>query len=78
MDAIKNGWFSELSTLWPSQCLSLEVEEKLYSGKSEYQDVIVFKSWVTLKIIDYYVLNLLFTTYVNIIFIRLIIPNLNN
>lgn len=44
MDQINNGWFSELSTLWPGQAMSLQVEEVLFKGKSEYQDVIVFKS----------------------------------
>ncbi|CAH0549662.1 unnamed protein product [Brassicogethes aeneus] len=44
MDAIRNGWFSELSSLWPAQCFSLEVTEPLYSGKSDFQDVLVFKS----------------------------------
>ncbi|XP_035697345.1 spermidine synthase-like [Branchiostoma floridae] len=44
MDAIRNGWFSELSPLWPGQAMSLEVEEVLYHGRSKYQDVLVFKS----------------------------------
>ncbi|ESO88834.1 hypothetical protein LOTGIDRAFT_218994 [Lottia gigantea] len=44
MDAIRKGWFSELSPLWPGQCLSLEIEEVLYHEKSKYQDILVFKS----------------------------------
>ncbi|XP_077998491.1 spermidine synthase-like [Glandiceps talaboti] len=44
MNAMKNGWFSELSPLWPGQSMSLEVEEILYEGRSKFQDVIVFKS----------------------------------
>lgn len=43
MDLIKDGWFSELSELWPGQCMSLQVEEVLYNEKSKYQDIIVFK-----------------------------------
>lgn len=39
-----DGWFVERSPLWPGQAMSLEVEEILYEGKSEFQDVIVFKS----------------------------------
>jgi len=44
MNAVKEGWFSELSTLWPGQCMSLEVEEILHKERSKYQDVLVFKS----------------------------------
>jgi len=44
MNAVKDGWFSELSTLWPGQCMSLEVEEVLHKEKSKFQDVLVFKS----------------------------------
>lgn len=44
MDAVKEGWFSELSTLWPGQCMSLEVEEVLHKEKSKFQDILVFKS----------------------------------
>jgi spermidine synthase len=43
MDSLKKGWFSELdTTLWPGQCFSLECDKLLYSGKSKYQDVLVF------------------------------------
>lgn len=41
---IKDGWFSEYGTLWPGQCLSIQVEEVLFEGKSEYQDILVFQS----------------------------------
>ncbi|XP_043210160.1 spermidine synthase-like isoform X2 [Amphibalanus amphitrite] len=44
MDDIKTGWFSELSTLWPGQCLSLEVEEVLFHEKSKFQDIMVIQS----------------------------------
>jgi len=44
MDTLAKGWFSEVSTLWPGQAFSLEVEEVLFDKKSEYQHVIVFKS----------------------------------
>lgn len=37
-------WFSETEALWPGQKFSLEVEEVLYRGKSDFQDVLVFKS----------------------------------
>lgn len=44
MDALKSGWFSELSELWPGQCMSLQIEEVLYHEKSDCQDVMVLKS----------------------------------
>ncbi|KAK6176467.1 hypothetical protein SNE40_014751 [Patella caerulea] len=44
MDSIRNGWFSELSPLWPGQCMSLEVDKVLYHEKSKFQDILVFKS----------------------------------
>lgn len=40
MDAVQNGWFSEISEeLWPGQCYSLKVKEILHKEKSEYQDI---------------------------------------
>ncbi|CAD5115740.1 DgyrCDS4685 [Dimorphilus gyrociliatus] len=41
MDAIKAGWFSEFSTLWPGQCMSLQIKEILHNKKSKFQDIIV-------------------------------------
>ena len=41
---LKEGWFSETSTLWPGQAMSLEVDEVLWKQRSDYQDVVVFKS----------------------------------
>jgi len=54
MDAFKSGWFSELSTLWPSQCLSLEVDKVLHHEKSKYQDIMVLdtKSYGKVLILD--------------------------
>lgn len=43
-DTIINGWFSEISTLWPGQALSLEIEEVLHHEKTEFQDLLVFRS----------------------------------
>jgi len=42
--SVKTNWFSELNSLWPSQCFSLEVSEVLFNEKSEYQNILVFKS----------------------------------
>ncbi|EGD73450.1 spermidine synthase [Salpingoeca rosetta] len=45
MDAMKKGWFSELSPeMWPGQCMSLEYEKVLEDIKSDYQHIVVFKS----------------------------------
>lgn len=41
-DLIKDGWFSERGALWPGQAMSLEVTEVLYSGRSDFQDLLVF------------------------------------
>lgn len=37
-------WFSETEALWPGQKFSLQMEEVLFQGKSDFQDVLVFKS----------------------------------
>ena len=37
MGVAKQGWFTELSTMWPGQGLSLKVEEILYQGRSKFQ-----------------------------------------
>lgn len=44
MDALKDGWFSELNELWPGVSLSLEVEKRLHSERSEYQDILVLET----------------------------------
>lgn len=41
MDYIREGWFSEVSPMWPGQCLSLQVTNVLYHEKSKYQDIMV-------------------------------------
>ncbi|XP_069678479.1 spermidine synthase [Periplaneta americana] len=44
MNGLKEGWFSELNSLWPGISLSLEVNEVLHSEKSEYQDILVLQT----------------------------------
>lgn len=44
LDLIQDGWFSERGQLWPGQAMSLKVEEILFQGQSDYQDVLVFRS----------------------------------
>jgi spermidine synthase len=41
---IKDGWFSESEGMWPGQAMSLKVENVLYEGRSDFQDILVFKS----------------------------------
>ena len=45
MDSVKDNWFSEISSLWPGQCMSLKVEEVLFHERSTFQDVLVFKRY---------------------------------
>eukprot|EP00123_Amoebidium_parasiticum_P013007 comp21708_c0_seq1/m.30647 comp21708_c0_seq1/g.30647 ORF comp21708_c0_seq1/g.30647 comp21708_c0_seq1/m.30647 type:complete len:290 (-) comp21708_c0_seq1:345-1214(-) len=54
MDALKQGWFSELGSMWPGQAFSVEVEEVLYDKQSEYQHIQVFRSktWGTVLALD--------------------------
>ena len=37
LDVAKDGWFTELSSLWPGQGMSLKVEEVLFRGRSDFQ-----------------------------------------
>ena len=48
------GWFSEVNSQWPGQCMSLQIEKMLHDAKSQYQHVIVFKSktWGNVLVLD--------------------------
>lgn len=37
MGLAKGGWFTEVSSMWPGQGLSLKVDEVLFQGKSDFQ-----------------------------------------
>ncbi|KAK3327760.1 Spermine/spermidine synthase-domain-containing protein [Cercophora scortea] len=39
-----NGWFREISNMWPGQAMTLEVKKVLHHEKSQYQDVLIFES----------------------------------
>ncbi|RFU27520.1 hypothetical protein B7463_g8802, partial [Scytalidium lignicola] len=41
---IKDGWFREISDMWPGQAMTLKVEKVIHHEKSKYQDVLIFKS----------------------------------
>eukprot|EP00242_Pyramimonas_sp_CCMP2087_P013634 CAMPEP_0198197958 /NCGR_PEP_ID=MMETSP1445-20131203/1511_1 /TAXON_ID=36898 /ORGANISM="Pyramimonas sp., Strain CCMP2087" /LENGTH=325 /DNA_ID=CAMNT_0043867383 /DNA_START=86 /DNA_END=1060 /DNA_ORIENTATION=+ len=42
--AIQNGWFSEFSTMWPGQAMSIKMGKTLHEQRSDFQDVLVFES----------------------------------
>lgn len=37
MSVAKEGWFTELSTMWPGMGMSLKVDEVLFEGRSDFQ-----------------------------------------
>ncbi|KAB8290161.1 hypothetical protein EYC80_011030 [Monilinia laxa] len=41
---IQDGWFREISNMWPGQAMTLKVKKVLHHEKSKYQDVLVFES----------------------------------
>jgi spermidine synthase len=42
--ACAEGWLSEVSAMWPGQCMSLQIDEELFRGRSDFQDVYVFRN----------------------------------
>ena len=36
-ELIKDGWFGETEAMWPGQKFSIQVEEVLLNGRSEFQ-----------------------------------------
>ena len=44
MDEIMDGWFSEISPMWKGVALSIEIGEVLFSERTPYQKVEVFKT----------------------------------
>ena len=44
MDSIRKGWFSEINELWPGMAQSLQIEDTLYEGKSDFQHVMVLQT----------------------------------
>ncbi|KAH0565122.1 putrescine aminopropyltransferase [Trichoglossum hirsutum] len=39
-----DGWFHEISDLWPGQAMMLKVNQVLHHEKSQYQDILIFES----------------------------------
>ena len=48
MGVAKGGWFTELSTLWPGQGLSLKVDEVVFQDRSKFQ--VCHTPWSLLKL----------------------------
>lgn len=44
LNIIKNGWFSEICPGWPGVALSLEIVETLYSEKSKFQQIDLYRT----------------------------------
>jgi spermidine synthase len=42
--SVPDGWFREISDMWPGQAMTLKVNQVLHHEKSKYQDVLVFES----------------------------------
>lgn len=41
---IADGWFREISGMWPGQAMTLKVKNVIHHEKSKYQDVLIFES----------------------------------
>ncbi|TQN68747.1 Spermidine synthase, partial [Colletotrichum shisoi] len=39
-----DGWFREISNMWPGQAMTLKVKKVVHHEKSQYQDVLIFES----------------------------------
>ncbi|KAK0060540.1 spermidine synthase-like isoform X2 [Biomphalaria pfeifferi] len=44
LSVLENDWFKEINDGWPGYSINIQVEEILFNGKSDYQDILVFKS----------------------------------
>lgn len=45
LNLAKEGWFTEVSSLWPGQGMSLKVDEVLYQGRSDFQVCMRCQLW---------------------------------
>ena len=43
MDKFYKGWYTYHHAYLPNQAFSLEVEDVLYQGRSQYQEIVVFQ-----------------------------------
>ena len=44
INACKDGWLCEVNEMWPGQAMSLKIDKELFRGRSDFQDVFVFKN----------------------------------
>jgi hypothetical protein len=44
-DGLKDGWFTELSTMWPGQGMSFKVNEVVHTARSDFQVRPVLHVW---------------------------------
>ena len=51
---VTDGWFREISNMWPGQAMTLKVNQILHHEKSKYQDVLIFESsdYGTVMVLD--------------------------
>ena len=43
-ESCSDGWFREISDMWPGQAMTLKVKKVIHHEKSKYQDVLIFES----------------------------------
>jgi len=41
---VVKGWYMEINDQWKGQAMSIKVKEKLFEGKSDYQDVAIYET----------------------------------
>lgn len=44
MSQVESGWYREMNDQWEGYSVGLKIEKVLFEGKSNYQDILVFKS----------------------------------
>ncbi|XP_052222272.1 spermidine synthase-like [Dreissena polymorpha] len=44
MSTVESGWYLEKNDQWPGYSVGLKIEKVLFEGKSEFQEILVFKS----------------------------------
>lgn len=54
LTVLTDGWFREISHMWPGQAMTLKVNQILHHEKSKYQDVLIFESsdYGTVMVLD--------------------------
>ena len=50
MSQVESGWFREMNDQWEGYSVGLKIEKVLFEGKSQYQDILVFKRYLILLV----------------------------